>query len=280
MDRRAFLRTAALGAAGAALAGCDLRLLDAFNEGEERYWGINVHPYEDPIRSAQLQALRQLAVRRARITLGLHQDLAGPYLRALSLEWIGILGDFYDPVPDAGAWPALVRRAVQRSPGVRFFELLNEPVSLRPSVYVERYLKPGYDAVKSLDPSFQVIAAAPTGTSGGQTWFFQMTEAGADDWCDHRGVHIYSDNPEVYLTATRRPFMITESGVRDPARHVDWWSKTMARMSGVLGTDRLYWYSLCEVPDNGWGLISNHSRQGRLSVVSPLYDYIRSKYAG
>lgn len=278
MDRRNFLKTAALAAAGTALAGCNPDLIDVFNQGEEQLWGLNVHPFSGELGSAQIEAMRQLGIRRVRMTLGLHSDLAGPYLRGYSAEYIGLVNDFDDPIPSAAAWPDLVRRAVERSPGLFCYEILNEPVSLTPSVYVEEYLKPAYQIIKGINPAYRVAAAAPTGTSSGRLDFYQMTSAGADSWCDYRAAHLYADNPEYYLAGTRRPFLVTESGVQDRSRHVNWWADTMTHISGVLETDRVYFYVLSDSEDSGWALISRFSRPGSIGILSPLYDYIKGKY--
>ena len=278
VERRAFLKRAALAAAGTALAGCDTDLLNVFNQGEEQLWGMNVHPYGGELGSAQIEALRQLGIRRVRMTLGLHSDLAGSYLRSFDAEYIGLVSDFNDPIPAASAWPSLVRQAVERSPNLFCYEILNEPTAISAAVYVEQYLRPAYEIIKGINSSYRVAAAAPLGTADGRLDFYQMTDAGADSWCDYRAAHLYNDNPELYLKGTSRPFLITEAGVQDPARHVDWWSNSMAHISGVLETDRLYFYALADQPDTGWGIISSRSRPGRIAVLSPLYDYIRDKY--
>lgn len=278
MRRRDFLRGAAASAAGLALAGCDKELLNIFNKGDEQLWGMNVHPMGGVLEQAQIEAARALGLRRVRMTLGLHRDLAGPYLRGLPAEYVGLLSDPDDVYPDPRAWPGLVRRAVQRSSGVRTFEVLNEPMAVSATAYVERYLKPAYDVIKGIDPGLEVAAGAPRGTSNGRIYFYQMTEAGADRWCDVRAAHLYEDNPEVYLKGTGRPFIVTESGADDPARHVNWWASKMAHISAVLETDRLYFYALADQPDTPFALISSRSAPGRIEVLSPLYDYIRGKY--
>ncbi|MHB8834155.1 MAG: hypothetical protein ACYC9Y_00340 [Candidatus Methylomirabilia bacterium] len=278
MDRRGFLKSAALAAAGTTLAGCNSDLLNIFNTGKEQLWGMNVHSFDGALGSAQIEALRQLGVRRVRLTLGLHSDAAAPYLRGYDAEYVGLVADYLDPIPSPSAWPGLVRRAVERAPGLFCYEILNEPVSLTATAYVEQYLKPAYQIIKGINPGYKVAAAAPTGTSGGRVDFYAMTSAGADSWCDYRAAHVYTDNPEYYLAGTDRPFLITESGVQDPARHVDWWVRTMTHISGVLETDRVYFYTLSDSTDSGWALISRHSRPGAIRVLSPLYDYIKSKY--
>lgn len=278
MDRRGFLRAAAVAAGGAALAGCDSELLNILNKGEEQLWGMNVHPIGGHLFDAQVETLRRLGVRQVRITLGLSSDLAGPYLRAYRAEYLGLLDHFNTGIPDPAAWPGIVRRAVQRAPGLFCYEVLNEPMALTPRAYVEQYLRPAYDVIKGINPAYQVAAAAPTGTANGRTYFYQMSEAGADRWCDYRAAHLYLDNPEVYLKGTDRPFLITETGAEDPAQHVNWWSKSMTHISGVLETDRLYFYALATTPDTGWAVISSRSRGGQVEVLSPLHDYIKDKY--
>lgn len=278
MDRRVFLKSAALAAAGATLAGCSSDVLDLFNKGKEQLWGLNVHPFGGTLASAQIAALQELGVRRVRMTLGLHKDLAGSYLRGFDAEYIGLVADFDDPVPSPSAWTDLVRAAVLRSPGLFCYEILNEPVSLTATDYVEKYLKPAYDVIKDINSDYQVAAAAPTGTSNGRLDFYSMTSAGADASCDYRAVHDYTDSPEIYLFGTDRPFLVTETGVQDTARHVDWWARTMTHISGILSTDRLYFYTLADVGDPAWALISQRSSPGNIQVLSPLYDYIKSKY--
>jgi hypothetical protein len=123
-----------------------------------------------------------------------------------------------------------------------------------------------------------VAAAAPAGTASGKTWFLQMTDAGADEWCDFRAAHLYSDETAVYLTGTRRPILVTETGVQDRGRHVDWWSDTMTNISGAFDTDRLYFYALCDSEDSAFAIIGKDSRAGAINVLSPLYDYVRGKY--
>lgn len=277
MDRRQFLRRAGIAAAGTALTGCSRDLLDIFNKGEERLWGLHVHPYGGALLDAQIEALRQLGIRRVRMLIGLHTSPAVPYLNAFRAEYTGLLGDYGYPVPDPGSWPGLVRRSVERNPGLFCYEVLNEP-TLPPRVYVEQYLRPAYETIKSVNPAYRVAAAAPPGTSSGRLYFYQMSEAGADRWCDLRAVHLYADDPEVYLQGTDRPFLVTESGVEDPARHAGWWQDTMAHISGVLETERLFFYALATSPDSGWSLISSRSQAGRIEVLSPLYDYVRRKY--
>jgi len=279
VNRRAFLKKAAVAAAGTMLAGCNDNLLNLFNTGTEQLWGMNVHPFSGEIGSAQIEVLRLLGIRRIRMTLGLEDDLAGPYLQGYSgAEYVGLVNDYSTTIPAAAAWPGLVRRAVERAPGLYCYEILNEPTDLTPAVYVEQYLRPAYEIIKGINPSYQVAAAAPSGTSGGRLYFYQMTDAGADSWCDVRAAHVYGETADLYLAGTTKPFLITETGISDPASHVDWWSNTMTHTSAVLETDRLYFYDLADSGDSGFALISMNSRPGAIVALSPLYEYIRTRY--
>ena len=122
-----------------------------------------------------------------------------------------------------------------------------------------------------------VVAAAPAGTSGGRIYFFQMTEAGADDFCDYRAVHLYNNNPEIYLAGTDRPFLVTESGTSNRSAHVSWWADTMPHISKILDTGGLYFYVLLDRPATGFGLISERAGPGgSVQPVSPLYEHIRT----
>jgi hypothetical protein len=104
-----------------------------------------------------------------------------------------------------------------------------------------------------------------------------MSDAGADSYCDYRAVHLYNNNPEIYLTGTDRPFMVTESGTSNRDGHLSWWKDTMPHISKILDTSRLYFYVLLDRPDTGYSLISERpGADGAPRPVSPVYDHIRT----
>jgi hypothetical protein len=279
MRRRDFLKLAAAGALGAALPACDNKWLNLIGEGDEKFWGLNVHPYGGQTDQMQIQALRELGITKIRITLGLGRDLAGVYLRSYPAEYLGLISDFNLGRPSAAAWPSQVREAVGRSGGVTYLQVLNEPDvfhDIGPEVYVNDFLRPAYEIIREMRPDIPIVSAAPANTSGGRVYFFQMTEAGADKYCDYRAVHMYSSNPEVFLAGTDRPFIVTETGTRNRANHVSWWKDDMSNISKAFDTDKLYLYVLLDRPDDGLSLIaSTPDRSGKPRPISPLYDYIR-----
>lgn len=282
MDRRTFLTTLGGGVMAAALSGCSERLLSLLDEGSEQLWGMNVHAYPEPLASLQVEALRALGIRRVRISLGLSRDLAGPYLASYGADWLGILTDYQLGGVTRRSWPRLVREVMDRLQPLWAVEVLNEPdlfLGLSAAEYVGEYLRPAWEIIKERRPSLPVVAAAPAGTQNGVYYFYRMTDAGADRYCDYRGVHLYSDSPGQYLYGTRKPFMVTESGTGDRGGHVRWWRETMAHISGVLDTPYLFYYALMESPPTGHNLIADAAGpDGRPLPVSPLYDYIRTAY--
>jgi hypothetical protein len=280
MKRRDFLKLAAAGATGLALPSCNSKWFNLFGDGDEEFWGLNVHPYSGSLYTLQLAALRELNIQKIRITLGLGRDLAGPYLSGYQAEYLGIISDFDNWRVNVSTWSANVRDAVNRSAGISYYQVLNEPGlfhNISASEYVNSYLRPAYNIIRELRPGVPVVAAAAPSTSAGLFYFLQMSEAGADSYCDYRAVHAYGGGgPELYLSGTDRPFIVTETGTGNRSRHLSWWTDEMSSISRILDTDRLYFYVLLDQPDGGKSLISGTpDAQGNPQPVSTLYNYIK-----
>jgi hypothetical protein len=282
MKRRDFIRVAGGGALGLLLPGCSENLLSLFDHGSESLWGFNVHTYSGSKQTLQLAALRDLGVSKIRITLGLSSDLAGGYINSYAASYLGLLNDYNLSGVTAASWPSLVRQVMNRGYSLSAIEILNEPdlfLQLSAATYVQSYLKPAWEIIKSIAPSLPVVAAAPRGTQDGVIYFFQMTDAGADSFCDYRGVHLYSDTPEQYRYGSDKPFMITETGTSTPSQHKSWWRDSMTHISGVLDTSELYWYALMNSPVDGYSLIADTAdAQGNPVPRSDLYQYLKDTY--
>ncbi len=282
MNRRDFLRILGGGAVALTAGGCSL--LEKFLESkDEQLWGMNVHPYTGELFNLQIRALQELGIAKVRITLGIHSDMASRYINAYPVKYLGIIGDYNLSGVTPAAWPNMVRQVVLRNPGVNYFEVLNEPdlfMGLTAAAYVNNYLKPAYPIIKGLRPDAKVVSASPRGTAEGVPYFNAMTSAGADDWCDYRGAHLYHNNPEQYAPLSRKPFMVTETGAKVKAEQIDWWTNKMPNMANFLETDEIYFYVLMDNPDaDGFSLIANYAGPGGSVVaVSPLYDYIKTSY--
>jgi hypothetical protein len=215
---------------------------------------FNVHPLGGRFVDLQFDALRRLKPPSIRVTLGLVTDTsaARAYIRAVP-DPIGLVADFrLGPIDPAG-WPDLVEATLRRYPTVRRAELLSEPDrqnGLAPDRYVREYLRPAYERVRERLPGVQVVAAAPGGDrKRAPDAFRRMTDAGADDFCDYRAVHVYFDDAGALSAiggATGRPILVTETGTSSARQHVRWYTEVIPQIRASLGTDQVFWYVLLE----------------------------------
>lgn len=188
------------------------------------------------------------------MTLGLVTDTgaARPYAGAAP-NLLGLVSDFRVGTVEPGEWPDLVEATLRRYPEVRRAELLNEPEifnGLSPERYVEEFLRPAYARIRARLPGVAVVAAAPAGDRRrAPERFRRMSDAGADDVCDYRAVHVYFDDTRALAAiagATRRPILVTETGTSDPGQHVRWATEVVPRIRGALGAEVVFWYVLLE----------------------------------
>ncbi len=239
---------------------------------------FNVHPLGGRIESLQRDALRILGTPWIRVTLGLVTDVeaAGPYARAAP-NLLGLVSDFRTGPIDAGEWPTLLAATLRRYPQARRAELLNEPErfnGLSPERYVREFLRPGYELIRERFPGVQVVAAAPVGDrKKAPDRFHRLTEAGADDVCDFRAVHVYFDDDRALgaiAGGTRRPILVTETGTNVPGQHVRWYTEVVPRIRGTLGAELVFWYVLLESATLAGGTVP-YSYPGS-SVIAPEPD--------
>jgi hypothetical protein len=150
---------------------------------------------------------------------------------------------------------------------------------------VREYLRPAHDLIRAKFPSVKIVSAAPIGEPSGIRDFTVMTAAGADHYCDFRGVHIYFEdsllNPWVaFRQATQNPIMITETGTKTPAEHLNWWQVQIPEMKRILGTEYVFYYALLEHPiSTGFEIITGDlDGQGDIipAAGSDLYTYLHS----
>jgi hypothetical protein len=250
--------------------------------------GFNVHPYTDYVMAAQIQALNTMQVNWVRTTLGILTDTAGPYIAAIRANILGLIADFNLGPIDKNAWPDLVETVIQRYPSIQYFQILNEPEhfnGIANTEYVLDYLRPAHDLIRRKFPYVRIVSAAPIGQPGGIRDFTEMSLAGADQYCDCRAVHIYFEQDDVspwsaFLKATQKPMMITETGVRRPDQHLNWWQNQIPEMRRVLNTAYVFYYVLLDHPiSTGFEVITGEF-DNRGNVVpapgSELYNYLRS----
>jgi hypothetical protein len=258
LDRREAL--ALLGGGALVAAGCndDGGRRRSVTASETRGPGgplsFNVHPLGGRFEALQRDALRRLTPTSIRVTLGLFTDTdsARAYTRAAP-NLLGLVSDFRVFSLSAAEWPDLLEATLRRHPMVRQAELLNEPdrlYGLSPERYVKEFLRPGYQRIRERVPGVAVVAAAPSGDRRrAPTLFRRMTDAGADDFCDYRAVHVYFDDGgalSAIAGATRRPILVTETGTSNPSQHVRWYTDVVPRIRGALAAQEVYWYVLLE----------------------------------
>jgi hypothetical protein len=224
---------------------------------------FNVHPVGGRFEALQREALRGLAPPWVRVTLGLATPSAAAraYVR-LGPRTLGLVSDFQTRAIDPREWLEGLEATLRRFPEIARAELLNEPErfnGIPAARYVQEYLRPGYELIHRRFPWIRVVAAAPVGDRRQATdQFRRMTDAGADEVCDFRAVHVYFDD-EAALRAirqsTRRPILVTETGISAPAQHVRWYADVVPRMRGALGAEPVFWYVLLESPDLAGGRV-------------------------
>jgi hypothetical protein len=239
---------------------------------------FNVHPLGGRFETLQRQALANLGTAWIRVTLGLVNDVdaARPYVRSAP-NTLGLVSDFRLGPIDPGEWPNLVEATLRRYPQVRRAELLNEPErfnGLSPSRYVSEYLRPGWELIRRRFPGVAVVAAAPEGDrKKAPDRFRRLTDAGADDFCDYRAVHVYFDDDRALAaigSSTRRPILVTETGTNNPGQHVRWFTEVVPRITSALAAELVFWYVLLESVDLAGGAVP-YSYPGS-SVIAPLPD--------
>jgi hypothetical protein len=224
---------------------------------------FNVHPLGGQFESLQRDALRLLGTPWIRVTLGLVTDVdaARPYVRMVP-NVLGLVSDFRLGRIDPAEWPGLVEATLRRHPLVRRAELLNEPErfnGLSPGRYVQEFLRPGWERIRERFPGVAVVAAAPVGDRRhAPDHFRRLTDAGADEFCDFRAVHVYFDDDGALgaiAGGTRRPILVTETGISDPRQHVRWHAEVLPRIRASLGAELVFWYVLLESANLAGGAV-------------------------
>ncbi len=280
----------AMGSGVLALAGCGHHGSATGPRGvAAEALAFNVQPLGGASQALQQQAIRALALRSIRVTLGLASDVAAahPYVRSVP-EALGLVADFNLGPIDPAQWPSLLDATLRRYPEVRWAELLNEPDhfnGLSPERYVQDFLRPGFALVRDRFPGTAVVAAAPVGTlTQAPDRFQRLTAAGADEVCDFRAIHVYFDDDRALAAiarATGRPILVTETGTNVASQHVRWYTEVIPRIRRALGAELIFWYDLLESADAypGFSVIANTpdaAGQPQALPGSGLYPLLRS----
>jgi hypothetical protein len=238
---------------------------------------FNVHPLGGQFQALQQDALRTVAPPWIRVTLGLATatDAARPYVR-LGPQMLGLVSDFQTRAIDPQEWLQALEATLRRYPDISRAELLNEPErfnGIPPARYVQEYLRPGYDLIRRKFPAVRVVAAAPVGDRRqGPDSFRRLTDAGADEVCDFRAVHVYFDDERALRTirqSTSRPILVTETGSSAPGQHVHWYTSVVPRIRGALAAEPVFWYVLLESADLAGGRVPYSYRGFSVLAAGP-----------
>lgn len=245
----------------------------------------------------QMKLVYELGFSHMRITIafeefGANFAAAIPYVRAaraLGIDVLGIATDFSgfalvraitddttrddvletyarifgDAIPKASpAIPRLGRFSAQ---------ILNEPAhffGISPETYVRDFLRPAYLHLKEDDPSITIVAAAPVSNAAGVLRAQAMIEAGVENVCDRLAYHVYSPRfIERLGRLSDKPAWITESGVDETSRHLDWWTTTFAEIrAGIPTAEEVFWFDLYDKNPNSFRLFD--------IVPDPLDEFV------
>lgn len=297
ISRRDFLRFGMAAGAALALNACHSSNNDDDDDsdtpgtpgsGSYGFRGFNVHPYQGSLYTLQTTALRNIHATWIRTTLGLSSDLAGAYATSTGCNVLGIIGDFGTPSLSKSDWPAMVEAVIRRYPSITYFQILNEPeefYNMSNTEYVRDYLRPAHSVIREKFPSVKIVAAAPLGQSSGINDFTAMSAAGADQYCDFRGVHVYYEQElfspwSAYRLATQKPIMVTETGKKTPSEHLNWWTTQIPAIKQALKTEYIFYYALLEQPTyTGYEIIlAELDGSGNIQPASgsELYNYLKA----
>lgn len=235
----------------------------------------------------QMRALYELGFDSIRLTLS-YADLgfnllgAIPYVRAaraLGIDVCGIVGQFgfFHNLANVLADPARRPRVLDgylrlyaspvepasprigRVGGVTL-QILNEPTNflgIPPVDYVQRFLLPSYQHLKTAAPDLTVLSAAPVGEKIGVRRFFEMLGAGLEDACDVVGLHVYDRAviPEL-AGATAKRVWITETGAVGPDNHLGWVSTVYPEMRAQLpNVERIFFFELFDLAPQAFRIL-------------------------
>lgn len=288
LTRRNFLRLGAASACALMVGGCGTSSTTDPGNSAYGFRGFNVHPYPGQLKNVQMQALADIRANWIRTTLGITSDVAGSYVTSARANVLGLISDFQLSSIDKRDWPDMVEEVIRRYPTIRYFQILNEPevfFDIANAEYVQEYLRPAHDRIREKFPRVKIVSAAPIGQPSGIRDFAVMSAAGADNYCDYRGVHIYFDSAlsspwSAFQVATEKPIMITETGTKTYEEQLTWWSLQIPEMKRILKTEYVFYYALLEQPEyTGYEIIlAQFDQQGKVIPApgSELYNFLAS----
>jgi hypothetical protein len=189
-----------------------------------------------------------------------HQNPSDPVIKAiggLGLELLGLIGNEYLFEPDI---ERQIDRIFAAYPEIRYFQIGNEVTTILPptgpTITIERYMDVFhrvYAHVQARHPGRAVLLTQATLGFGvyGPAELERMAQLGLADLDPNQviiAVNAYDPEAAVQyrglLGSTLRRFRVwvTESGVPDPERHVEFVRDKYPLIRNYLRAERVYWY--------------------------------------
>lgn len=254
----------------------------------------------------QLRTVYELGFRSMRVTLSFNEFgpdffAAIPYVRAaraLGIRVVGIVDQFgfgYDllrALTDPGRRRRVLAAYIdifgtpiapasrRRCPGPLALQILNEPTQARglaPGDYVLQVLAPVYRDLRELAPELPVLSAAPVGRRAGLWRLREMLVHGVERVCDRVAVHVYDrDLIDDLVGLVRAPLEVTETGVPDTTRHVQWHQEVVAELQArVAGIEEVHWFDLFDFEPGVFRILDIHGTEGAVSSSVESHELYR-----
>ncbi|MEE2638804.1 MAG: hypothetical protein VYE68_16400 [Acidobacteriota bacterium] len=240
-----------------------------------------------------LRAAGRLKGVRIEITRGLSPG--DPTLRAITATGVEVLGLISNEILRLPNIEDEIDHIFRAYPQIRHFQVGNEVTTNQggTTITIQQYMtifQRVYDHMLSSDPGRAILLTQSTLGSGlhGPTELEAMGHLGLSG-LDPRhvivAVNMYDlDHASQYLGllgGALRGFRVwvTESGIRDPERHLSWVRDSYPRLRNLLRAERVYWYVMWggdSGPDTDFSLVKNPSAYPNY-WRSPLFELLASR---
>ena len=230
--------------------------------------------YRDVVAALQ----RTGRLRGARVELTRALSPADPTYRAISDTGVELLGLISNEYLFAQNIEAEIDRIFAAFPEIRYFQIGNEVTTILPStgptISIDEYMGVFhriYRHVQSRHSGRAVLLTQSLLGHGvyGSTELEAMVALGLTDVDPQHviiALNMYDlDHAGQYIGLLGGPLRrfrvwVTESGIRDPARHLSWVRDEYPRLRNLVRAERVYWYVLWggdSSPDAGFSLIQH-----------------------
>ena len=182
---------------------------------------------------------------------------------------------------------------------VQYWEVWNEPDEMKYDALngsAEDYfdlLKQTSAAIKSIDPSAKVVAAATANiTADGMAkweWTQKLINMGLSSYAHVLNIHYYADL-EIELSSSGGPMVtnagmpvwVTETGYKGQGGQKSYFESNLAYIEKSIAPERIFWYCYVEGegmntqtnPDETYGLVTYW---GGYRYESPLYTHLKNR---